>query len=82
MDFRLYRLNARGEVASPSEEFFATSDDAALSYAARQPALHGCEVWAHDRFVAYVPPIQTAASETAEPSRWRRFARAVHLPGA
>jgi hypothetical protein len=81
-DFRLYRLTVTGEVELPHEEFFATSDEAAVHWAARQNCPHGCEVWSRDRLIAVVThkPDKASANED-RPSRWRRLARAAHLPG-
>ena len=79
-DFRLYRLLPTGEVELPPEEFFATSDEAAINWAARQDCPHGCEVWSRDRFIAVVTHVIPPPTEE-RPSRWRRFARFAHLEG-
>lgn len=80
-DYRLFRLQPDGGVETPPDEFFATSDEAAINHAARQDCPHGCEVWSHDRFLAVV--IHTPDREPAQvkPSRWRRLARLAQLEG-
>lgn len=53
-DYRLFALQADGDVVSPPEEFFATSDETAINFAARSPGAHGSALWTHNRFVALV----------------------------
>jgi hypothetical protein len=48
----LYERSLNGRSGSPPEEFFATSDETAINYAASKRLRHGCELWERDRFVA------------------------------
>lgn len=65
-DYRLYRLRPNGEVITPPEEFFATSDEAAINHGGRQPWPDGCEIWCADRFVAVVTRGASLAKEQVE----------------
>ena len=53
-DYRLYPLRPDGKIAGAPQEFFATSDEAAITYAGSQAFDHGCEIWERDRFVGKV----------------------------
>lgn len=55
-DYRLFDLKPDGDVALPAEDFFATSDHAAIGYASERRGVHGCELWSRDRFVAVLHP--------------------------
>ena len=54
-DYRLFDLKPDGEVVLPGEDFFATSDEVAITYAGGRLGVHGCELWSRDRFVALIP---------------------------
>jgi len=79
--YKLYRLKLSGEVELPPEEFFATSEDAALRHAARQDCPQGCELWSGERFIAVVTHAPEREGPEPRPSRWRRLARIAHLEG-
>ena len=53
-DYRVYQLTADGEPVLPPAEVFATSDEAAINFAARNTGVDGCEIWQRDRFVAAI----------------------------
>lgn len=52
-EYRLFHVQGDGD-AVDAEEFFATSDETAINFAATRAGQHGCELWSHDRFVALV----------------------------
>ena len=70
-DYRVYDHDANGEAVTPPEVFFATSDEAAINFAAGRTAPHGCELWCRDRFVAALAP----ETPTDEPGRPRGLLR-------
>ena len=52
-EYRLLHIQADGDGVD-AEEFFATSDETAINYAAARAGRHGCELWSRDRLVALV----------------------------
>jgi hypothetical protein len=76
-DYSLHTLAADGDV-EVSEEFFATSDEAAINHAARQSCPHGCEVWSRDRFVVAVTRKPDERPAAGPPPRRRRLGDFMH----
>lgn len=54
-DYRLFHLQTAGD-AVDAEEFFATSDETAINFAARRAGVHEGELWCWSdrRFVALI----------------------------
>ena len=74
-DYRLFALQADGDVVSPPEEFFATSDATAINFAARKPGAHGSALWTRNRFVALVARRQPETRPGKRPRERLRHAR-------
>lgn len=62
-DDHLFAVRANGDLVSPPEEFFATSDEIAIHCSAQRPGAYASALWTQNRFVALI-----AASDRTSPA--------------